>query len=114
WNKLHISKNLGFFRRSSANWKRCLGRDGLHLNFRGNHELVEDVAKQIENRISTKYLYHRKARSIVPSTANEWDEIRKGFLNSWNFSDCYGGRLMGNMFLFKRLLIVDPDSLIIK
>ncbi|CAL1269284.1 unnamed protein product, partial [Larinioides sclopetarius] len=44
--------------------KGCLGRDGLHLNFRGNHELEEDFAKQIENRISSKYLYHRKARSI--------------------------------------------------
>lgn len=54
-----------FFRRNPTNWKGCLGRDGLHLNFKGNRELADDFVKQLEGRISTEHVYRRKSKSIV-------------------------------------------------
>ncbi|GBO07388.1 hypothetical protein AVEN_170438-1 [Araneus ventricosus] len=54
-----------FFRRNPTNWKGCLGRDGLHLNFKGNRELADDFVKQLEGRISTKRVYRRKSKSIM-------------------------------------------------
>ncbi|GBN90485.1 hypothetical protein AVEN_111572-1 [Araneus ventricosus] len=54
-----------FFRRNPTNWKGCLGRDGLHLNFKGNSELADDFVKQLEGRISTEHVYRRKSKSIM-------------------------------------------------
>ncbi|GBO09239.1 hypothetical protein AVEN_51863-1, partial [Araneus ventricosus] len=54
-----------FFRRNPTNWKGCLGRDGLHLNFKGNRELADDFVKQLKGRISTEHVYRRKSKSIM-------------------------------------------------
>ncbi|GBO21895.1 hypothetical protein AVEN_19117-1, partial [Araneus ventricosus] len=66
-----------FFRRNLTNWKGCLGRDGLHLNFKGNRELADDFVKQLEGRISTEHVYRRKSKSIIKKIVQNalYDEV---------------------------------------
>ncbi|CAL1284529.1 unnamed protein product [Larinioides sclopetarius] len=45
--RLSLSRRYSFFMRNPEDWEGCLGRDGLHLSYRGNEGLANDFATQV-------------------------------------------------------------------
>ncbi|GBO32065.1 hypothetical protein AVEN_274035-1 [Araneus ventricosus] len=62
--RLSLSRGYSFFMRNPEGWKGCLGRDGLHLNYKGNGELASDFVKQLQLAISVEYVRRWRAKSI--------------------------------------------------